>query len=192
VGGGDPPYTRVTTHHHPTATHMTRATKRGERDDDQPRQPAATPAAPPHPTRRRPSVTEQSAQVDVLTAEVRALMIGRRQVTLSVFRQLDWVCHEAVEPFGRVNSGEKWPDSYRDSIPHLAVVGRVRDGFASAGGLVRSRIMTDRQYPSYRRLDYSEQDWAALMAEWDLKEAVRAAFVSEWTRLPLIVLAGLR
>jgi hypothetical protein len=34
-------------------------------------------------------MTVAAARVDVLTAEVRALMVGSRQVTLSVYRQLD-------------------------------------------------------------------------------------------------------
>ena len=46
-----------------------------------------------------------TASVEVLTAAVRVLMVGSRQVTLSVFRQLDWVDWKACEPFGRVNDG---------------------------------------------------------------------------------------
>jgi hypothetical protein len=44
----------------------------------------------------------QSATVETLTAEVRVLMVGSRQITLSVARQLDWVELEDMEPFGRV------------------------------------------------------------------------------------------
>jgi hypothetical protein len=43
-----------------------------------------------------------SATVETLVAEVRVLMVGSRQVTLSVARQLDWVDLEDMEPFGRV------------------------------------------------------------------------------------------
>jgi hypothetical protein len=43
-----------------------------------------------------------TATVEVLTAEVRVLMVGSRQVTLSVARQLDWVERSELEPFGRV------------------------------------------------------------------------------------------
>jgi hypothetical protein len=45
------------------------------------------------------------AEVVALTAEVRALMVGSRQITLSVYRQLDTVASEHVEPFGRVRDG---------------------------------------------------------------------------------------
>jgi hypothetical protein len=36
-------------------------------------------------------VTAHEAKVEVLTAEVRVLMVGSRQVTLSVYSQLDEV-----------------------------------------------------------------------------------------------------
>lgn len=56
--------------------------------------------------------TNNTATVEVLTAEVRALMVGSRQVTLSVYRQLDLVSRERMEPFGRVcdNKIEKESD----------------------------------------------------------------------------------
>jgi hypothetical protein len=44
----------------------------------------------------------KTAEVEVLTAEVRVLMVGSRQITLSVARQLDRVHLLDVEPFGRV------------------------------------------------------------------------------------------
>ena len=47
----------------------------------------------------------KSTHVEVLTAEVRALMVGSRQITLSVYRQLDTVPPERIEPFGRVRDG---------------------------------------------------------------------------------------
>ena len=46
--------------------------------------------------------TTTAARVEVLTAEVRVLMVGSRQVTLSVYAQLDRVEPEEIEPFGRV------------------------------------------------------------------------------------------
>ena len=48
-----------------------------------------------------------TATVETLTAEVRVLMVGNRQVTLSVYRQLDVVPLEEMEPFGRVNDGKR-------------------------------------------------------------------------------------
>ncbi len=47
-----------------------------------------------------------TATVETLTAEVRVLMVGSRQVTLSVARQLDWCDLSEMEPFGRVRIGD--------------------------------------------------------------------------------------
>lgn len=48
-----------------------------------------------------------TATVETLTAEVRVLMVGNRQVTLSVYRQLDKVDLMEIEPFGRVNDSKQ-------------------------------------------------------------------------------------
>jgi hypothetical protein len=47
-----------------------------------------------------------TATVETLTAEVRVLMVGSRQVTLSVYSQLDAVPLMAMTPFGRVRVKE--------------------------------------------------------------------------------------
>ena len=47
---------------------------------------------------------DRTATVELLTAEVRVLQVGSRQVTLSVARQLDLVPLDALEPFGRVRT----------------------------------------------------------------------------------------
>jgi hypothetical protein len=56
---------------------------------------------------------KHEARVEVLTAEVRVLQVGRRQVTLSVVRQLDWAEAADVVPFGRVRTGDKPPGGVR-------------------------------------------------------------------------------
>jgi hypothetical protein len=58
-----------------------------------------------------------TATVETLTAEVRVLMVGNRQITLSVARQLDHVSLDQMETFGRVriNDGN-------------TVIGRARNG----------------------------------------------------------------
>jgi hypothetical protein len=56
---------------------------------------------------------KHEAKVEVLTAEVRVLQVGRRQVTLSVVRQLDWAEAADVEPFGRVRTSDKPPGRIR-------------------------------------------------------------------------------
>jgi hypothetical protein len=47
-----------------------------------------------------------TALVETLTAEVRVLMVGRRQVTLSVAKQLDLVPLAELTIFGRVKLGD--------------------------------------------------------------------------------------
>ena len=89
-----------------------------------------------------------TATVETLTAEVRVLMVGKRQVTMSVFRQLDtvdWEEWETLELFGRVRGTRK------DEQDILYVVGRVKD----TGVLVRSSIHLGTkatQLPEDRRL----------------------------------------
>lgn len=137
--------------------------------------------------------TDATATVELLSAEVRVLMVGNRQVTLSVYRQLDVVKVEAIEPFGRVRSGEKWIDGYGDEVPHIGVVGRVRDGYRGAGALARARVATQRQYGlQIRPARCSKDEWAAHMAADAARDSERAATVRLWRDLPLIVLAGLR
>jgi hypothetical protein len=58
-----------------------------------------------------------TATVETLAAEVRVLMVGNRQVTLSVAKQLDWVPLVDLELFGRVKLGA---DSY--------AIGKAPDG----------------------------------------------------------------
>jgi hypothetical protein len=112
-------------------------------------------------------MTITTARVEVLTAEVRILMVSSRQVTMSVYEQLDPVRPEAIEAFGRVSRrrshcwdgwGGHSPDCPRDCVD---VVGR-----DIGGTLVRSCAQRHRD------------------------EHLRYCRV--WNDLPLIVLAGLR
>ena len=48
----------------------------------------------------------QTAEVETLTATVRVLMVGSRQVTLSVAKQLDIAAMGEMEPFGRIRLSE--------------------------------------------------------------------------------------
>lgn len=113
-----------------------------------------------------------TATVEALTAEVRVLMVGNRQVTLSVFRQLDEVIAdnesvEEFEPFGRVNSGFKYlPGEGKSRLPIYEFVGKSADGSLVRMGILREDMLSLR--------DESKQR------------------VAEWSQLPLIVLAGLR
>lgn len=53
----------------------------------------------------------RAATVKALTAEVKVLTVGSRQVTLSVYRQLDFVPTDRIAPFGRVRADRHQPES---------------------------------------------------------------------------------
>lgn len=84
------------------------------------------------------------AEVETLVAEVRTLMVGSRQVTMSVFNQLD-ECRTLI-PFGRVRSKE----------PGLWLVGKDPDSSA----LVRRQIYQ----PSLPYLDPGPDSWQHFLA----------------------------
>lgn len=136
------------------------------------------------------------ARVQVLTAEVRVLMVGSRQVTLSVYSQLDTVAFDDIEPFGRVRS--------RDALTYeIWVVGR-----GGNGSLVRSWLPRPYAWP--------RDEGGSLSCRWEgeclwlqntptggvyvrrflpqAREREDEAFAAAqaWRDLPLIVLAGLR
>jgi hypothetical protein len=76
----------------------------------------------------------KTATVETLTAEVRVLVVGSRQVTMSVYNQLDRADFDQIEPFGRVTP--------KDASGGVCVIGKRRDG---AGDLVRSWLPTTQR-----------------------------------------------
>lgn len=96
-----------------------------------------------------------TATVEVLTAEVRVLMVGSRQVTLSVYRQLDRRPSRLVRPFGRV-SDKQDEQSYR--CRSVFVVGcEIETGalvrsehFVPKDGPTRLKKLVDRRGPTRR------------------------------------------
>jgi hypothetical protein len=79
---------------------------------------------------------QHTATVEALTAEVRVLMVGSRQVTMSVYNQLDWATIAELDgdPFGRVHPRDM------DSGT-LYLVGRHNH----TGALVRCRLINPRR-----------------------------------------------
>ncbi len=114
-------------------------------------------------------MTTTAARVDLLTAEVRVLVVGSRQVTMSVFEQLDSVEPEAIEAFGRVSRRQ----------PHCL------DGW---GGPVRS--------PWCPRdcVDVVGRDIGGTLVRSCAERGISThrGYCRVWDDLPLIVLAGLR
>lgn len=142
-------------------------------------------------------MSSATATVEVLTAEVQVLMVGSRQVTLSVYRQLDRVLPREIEPFGRVNDSK--------DPPMLAVVGK-----GSNGELTRALLEYDEGEPYKpgsvhdnrlyeRKPPFDASGWvywsfAKERYEFEdhLRHDARLEYVDLWKDLPLIVLAGLR
>jgi hypothetical protein len=52
----------------------------------------------------------ETATIETLTASVKVLMLGSRQITLTIYRQLDIVDVADMDPFGRVNPKGSGPD----------------------------------------------------------------------------------
>lgn len=138
--------------------------------------------------------TIAAARIDVLTAEVRVLMVGSRQITVSVARQLDQIEPGDIEPFGRVRTGARKPDS---AIDVVEVIGAARDG-----ALARSAAAVMRYFcsGSYREGEWCGRSKVRRCAGYpDGNDCWRGHYWLDepgewqaWSELPLIVLAGLR
>ena len=137
-------------------------------------------------------MTTTAARVEVLTAEVRVLMVGSRQVTLSVYNQLDYVPPDGIEPFGRVSPKDaRWRS--------VEVVGRDETGVLVRSWVPLEPFDIDKPYgwitvSQQRDRDYGHCTGYTQQYPWPYgtpTEELRA-YSAEWPRLPLIVLAGLR
>lgn len=118
-----------------------------------------------------------TATVEVLTAEVRVLMVGNRQVTLSVYRQLDIVSTGEIEPFGRVRD-VKWYDDQDAEAEYIQVIGKQKPcGMSSDGELVKSIVRGGE---------------GTGVGGWRTAVPYDHQTFAKWSYLPLIVLAGLK
>ena len=126
---------------------------------------------------------QSQARVQLLTAEVRTLVVGARQVTLSCYAQLDECPPELIEPFGRVRprQASRW---------HTYVIGRIY------GELVRSSALSSRAWQQGKRISYGETEQLDVgniryvIPNNVGRQDALAALATEWEKLPLIVLAG--
>jgi hypothetical protein len=99
-------------------------------------------------------VMSESGSVEVLSAEVRVLQVGDRQLTRSMYRQLDEASPERFEPFGRVKDNKRrpkdgWRLAGRDSETGVLLVGRDSE----SGALVRCHA----QPPDWSELEGPEE-----------------------------------
>ena len=120
----------------------------------------------------------KDARVQVLTAEVRTLVVGSRQVTLSVYGQLDCGPHSQIKPFGRVHP----KDADRSDI---WVVGQHK----ADGALVRSRAPYQSEVLNWEPFQRAATDAGAVAvdairtAAEDALEAVVREVVRAFARL---------
>ncbi len=136
-------------------------------------------------------MAEHTATVEVLTAEVRVLMVGSRQITLSVVRQLDEIDPDLIMPFGRIRASSK------PSANAIEVIGSDPCG-ALARATVRRHgyICYEGRTGNYNFDKYPHRPcpghpYSRESHEWYVYEPGESLF-EEWSDLPLIVLTGLR
>lgn len=152
-------------------------------------------------------MTTTEARVELLTAEVRTLVVGARQVTLSVARQLDIVPPwYGVEPFGRVRIGGSMLGYSPEQIG-VQIIGKY-DGRLVRAFLLRTGTSAERErhsLPGYPQGDICRCG-APTVNDQGCSEGIRLFLAhyendrwghgdwepTNWYALPLIVLAGLR
>ena len=125
-----------------------------------------------------------TATVETLTAEVTVLMVGSRQVTLSVARQLDKVGLQRMTPFGRVMLDR--------NDQRYCLIGKDNETGALVLGSGPRRFMpsvsrpTESNRTGFAALNdvLSNKQWDEWDRETEIRDGVR--------NLPLIVLAGLK
>ena len=133
----------------------------------------------------------QTATVEVLTAEVRTLQVGSRQITMSVFLQLDWIDPSLIKPFGRVSPG--YHRGRRDAR-EVEVVGQD----CRTGALTRSGVDLAWDYPAFPTSVTCQSCGKPVKGSMSIRRMATPTadgylqHCCEWESLPLIVLAGLR
>lgn len=119
--------------------------------------------------------TEKTSElvVEEIGPGLRAVKLGKRRLTLNVFRQLDYVRPEDVDPIGRVNTGIQYG---KGVFARVEVVGL----YIYDNTLVRSYLLSD-----------SDIEIRRLMAR-GIEEAKAREIISGLYRLPLVILGGTR
>lgn len=118
---------------------------------------------------------------------IRGLRSGNRGLTLSGYRQLDYVEPDEIDAIGRVNDLNGLRLLYPEVPPYwkiTQVVGR----HLLTDELVRSREVTPESLEEWMN---EPGRWPASVAEWDAY-GIRRARAIRWSQLPRYELGGLR
>ncbi len=92
-------------------------------------------------------MTTQTAKIETLTAQVKTLVIGKRQITLSVARQLDVI-----------SSNVFWPDFVGWCKSLLGPNSQPDDFFMMQDFILGDRIRFDERYPMLRSFPVPEAE----------------------------------
>ena len=124
-----------------------------------------------------------TATIEVLTAEVRVLMVGSRQVTLSVFRQLDHAPWHECEPFGRIRDSQNGYNEKTIIGKHRVTGQLVRADFGRQFGNRRPKWEMEAELlravnkVKENRQRIQEADSGGELSKWRLPN--RSAYVTE-------------
>lgn len=151
-----------------------------------------------------------TATIESLAAEVRVLMVGNRQITLSVAKQLDRIDYfgygiEAITPFGRVRTGatvtldRKLPRRPAKVIPgkHEYIPDLLNGGgmwYESYTAEPWLEVIGRSELPDNTKgsLIIFEVDSRRELTSYSDHDPDEIARIEAMANLPLIVLAGLR
>ena len=139
-------------------------------------------------------MSTNQATVETLTAEVRVLTVGNRQITQSVAKQLDAVPYGQIKPFGRIRFTGDENGTVRvigadntGTLVKSSVLDRGDDYIAGLVEQCRVLIRKAKLTKDPYHVDLLEKLDAKISYEVGQQERA-----DEWRSLPLIVLAGLR
>ena len=139
----------------------------------------------------------KTATIETLTAKVMVVLVGSKQVTSGVWRQLDHESWEKITPFGRVRPPDEQPKT-------VYVIGAGENGNLRRSFLP-TKMIQRKDWPTtalpkkptpgaddWGYIDYPNNGYSMFVrwADGDPQEAM--AMAEEWLNLPLLILGGLR
>jgi hypothetical protein len=101
-------------------------------------------------------MTQMKASVEMVQASVKTLVIGDRQVTVGVFKQVDKVPYEQLEVWGRVALHDSWLGDDQ----HVWLVGRD----VETGRLARCQVVDPDVFGGGVATAADREQWAEVQA----------------------------